>query len=465
VDPRTGEQIVTVNGVSTTFPPGYAITVRAGQGNDTVDVAPGMPVRLTLLGGEGDDTLRGGDGSDRILGLDGRDTVDGRGGDDRITLGASRTHLPGEDLRTPVIERADGGAGRDAMDGSRGADSMLGGDGDDRLEAGAGDDTVDGGGGNDVVRGGADTDNAYGREGDDVVDGGAGRDYVDGGAGADRLTGGLGDDTVYGLSGADTVDGGAGQDYLEGGADNDTITGGAGDDMISGGRGDDTVTAGGGNDRIYTGPGRDTVAAGGGGDQVYAQAEDTVTGAERTLHVEVSDQARFIRIEGSPEFVERVQADLDMLRASPTGQQMLGNLERAHEDSRHWFYDGDGLTIRELRDENGHANVDESLFGAHEQWNIEYNPSFDTLHDGPPVVVLYHEMAHVYDYANDTLAEGVYTGPDNPNVNNRERVAAGLPIDHDDDPSTPIRIDPRHPYQYTENGLREELGAPHRPSY
>ena len=81
------------------------------------------------------------------------------------------------------------------------------------------------------------------------------------------------------------------------------------------------------------------------------------------------------------------------------------------------------------------------------------------------MVVLYHEMAHVYDYANDTLAEGVYTGPDNPNVNNRERVAAGLPIDHDDDPSTPNRIDPRHPYQYTENGLREELGAPHRPSY
>ena len=87
MDPRTGEQIVTVNGVSTTFPAGYAITVRAGQGNDTVDVAAGTTVRLTLLGGEGDDTLRGGDGSDRILGLDGRDTVDGRGGGDRITAG------------------------------------------------------------------------------------------------------------------------------------------------------------------------------------------------------------------------------------------------------------------------------------------------------------------------------------------------------------------------------------------
>ena len=375
VDPRTGEQIVAVNGVSTTFPPGYAVTVRAGQGDDTVDVAAGTTVRLTLLGGAGDDTLRGGDGGDRILGLDGRDTVDGRGGGDRITLGASRNHLPGEDVRQPVTERADAGAGDDVVYGSRGADAVLGGDGDDRISGGAGDDTVDGGRGGDVVRGGEGIDNAYGREGADVVDGGDGRDYVDGGAGDDRITGGLGDDTVYGLSGADTVDGGAGRDYLEGGTDNDLITGGAGDDMISGGRGDDTIASGGGNDRIYTGLGRDTVAADGGDDQVYGQAEDAVAGAERTVHVEVSDHATYIKIEGSPEFVERVQADLDMLRASPTGQQMLGNLERAHEDSKHWFYDGDGLTIRELRAENGHANVEESLLGIHEQWQIEYNPS------------------------------------------------------------------------------------------
>ena len=76
-------------------------------------------------------------------------------------------------------------------------------------------------------------------------------------------------------------------------------------------------------------------------------------------------------------------------------------------------------------------------------------------------------MAHVYDYMNDTLADGTYQGEDQYDVgdNNRERVAAGLPIDHDDDPDTPERIDPRHPYVYTENGLREEMGAPHRDHY
>jgi hypothetical protein len=77
------------------------------------------------------------------------------------------------------------------------------------------------------------------------------------------------------------------------------------------------------------------------------------------------------------------------------------------------------------------------------------------------VTALYHEMAHVYDYANGTLDERAgATG-----VPNYEQVAVGLPIDHDNDPSTPERIDPDHPIQFTENGLRAELGAPRRPRY
>jgi hypothetical protein len=74
-------------------------------------------------------------------------------------------------------------------------------------------------------------------------------------------------------------------------------------------------------------------------------------------------------------------------------------------------------------------------------------------------------MAHVYDYTNDTLADGTYDQGGPRPVPNKEREAAGLPIDHDDDPGTPERIYPGHPYVFTENGLREELGAPHRPRY
>ena len=45
-------------------------------------------------------------------------------------------------------------------------------------------------------------------------------------------------------------------------------------------------------------------------------------------------------------------------------------------------------------------------------------------------------------------------------VPERERVAVGLPIDDDGDPTTPERLDPRHPYPLTENALRDELGVP-----
>ena len=95
---------------------------------------------------------------------------------------------------------------------------------------------------------------------------------------------------------------------------------------------------------------------------------------------------------------------------------------------------------------------------------IEYQTDLN-LFDGPPITVLYHELAHVYDFVHGTTAEGVYTGPDNPDVDNAERVAVGLPIDHDNNPSTPDQGDPRHPYDYTENGLRDELGTPRAPRY
>jgi len=87
------------------------------------------------------------------------------------------------------------------------------------------------------------------------------------------------------------------------------------------------------------------------------------------------------------------------------------------------------------------------------------------VQDGPPITVLYHELAHVYDYEHGTVAEGIYIGADNPEVDNAERVAVGLPIDDDQNAATPDRLDPRHPYDYTENALRDEIGAPRAPEY
>jgi hypothetical protein len=81
--------------------------------------------------------------------------------------------------------------------------------------------------------------------------------------------------------------------------------------------------------------------------------------------------------------------------------------------------------------------------------------------------VLFHELAHVYDFDHRTsnLVEYNNQSGDDRGVRNFERQAVGLPIDHDYSRLTPNRIDPRHPLQYTENGLRAEMGLPARDTY
>jgi hypothetical protein len=394
IDHTTGEWIVVVNGQPARYPAGCTITVRTGEGDDEVIVAPGTPLRVTIFGGPGDDLIRGGDGDDALY---------GEGGADRIHGGA----------------------------------------------------------------------------GDDLIQGGDGRDYIDAGPGDDTVLGGRGNDTIYGLDGDDHLVGGPGNDYLEGGRGDDLLEGGRGNDTLSGGHGDDTLLGGSAHDRLYAGPGRDTVDGGDGDDGAFVQGDDVVVDIERTVRVELRAVGNYIRIEGSPAFVDRVRADLDMLRGSPRGQSLLAALEAHHRASRSHLADvpllgrlarpGDTVTIREhvsasREEDNSFAHRDMASRPGR-QMLIEYQVDLHDIDDGPPVTVLYHELAHVYDFAHDTVADGVHSGSDNLGADNSERVAMGLPIDHDGNPRTPRQVDPRHPYDYTENALRDEIGAPRSPQY
>jgi Ca2+-binding RTX toxin-like protein len=371
-DPATGEQVVTVNGVTHRYPPDAAITIRTGEGNDEIAVDKNTRVQLTLMGGKGDDTIHGGDGlGDTIL----------------------------------------GGAGRDHL---------------------------------------------YGGFGADRISGGADRDYSDGGDGNDVLSGGHGNDTIYGMGGDDAISGGDGQDYLEGAKGDDTISGGTGNDAISGGLGDDKLFGGAGDDKLYGGFGSDALHGGTGNDDAFAQTDDTTTRAEKVVTVELKDLGSFIEIDGSPEFVARTEADLDMLRSSPRGQEMLAAL-----DAKNDTFISDTITIKQVSGGN-----EATLYPIIDHSTVDYNPGKDSsVDDRPPVAGLYHELAHVYDHEYGTGADGTYTGADNPGVPNDEREAVGLPIDHDDDPGTPDQPDPDHPWHLTENGLREELGVQPRPRY
>jgi hypothetical protein len=76
-------------------------------------------------------------------------------------------------------------------------------------------------------------------------------------------------------------------------------------------------------------------------------------------------------------------------------------------------------------------------------------------------------MAHIYDFFSENYDDTPYDGDatEDHGIEQGERTAVGLPVDHDHDPSTDERVDPDHPVELTENGLREELGWDLRESY
>ena len=342
-----------------------------------------------------------------------------------------------------------GGAGDDSL-GSRGAN--------DRGSSAAGDDTILGGAGNDFIHTGS---------GRNYASGGAGRDYLDGGTGEDTLRGGLGNDSIYGLDGRDRLSGGGDRDFLDGGRGDDRLFGGAGDDVTFGGRDADRVVAGAGDDRNFGGHGVDRADLGSGTDLSYQQADDTATEVERVVRVEYQPNLglNFIRVEGSDEFRARVESDLESLRSVP-GHLMLREFDRIHTSTATTGYTGDMLRIVE-----GGANTasysDNPVVGR--TYVIEYNPERTFLPDGRgervPLSGLYHEGAHIYQFNRgplDATPNAQYDGSSAPNY---ERAAAGLTVDHDNNPATSPQQDPNLPEGLSQNWLHRLFGHPERPIY
>lgn len=114
-------------------------------GNDFVQVS--VPVRTSMNGGDGNDTLLGGTRQDVLLGDVGADFLSGGSNNDTI----------------------DGGSGKDRIYGKGGSDSLSGGSGDDRINGGIGDDFINGGRDNDALTGGGGVDSFFGGTGSDSV--------------------------------------------------------------------------------------------------------------------------------------------------------------------------------------------------------------------------------------------------------------------------------------------------------
>ena len=160
-----------------------SVVVRAGGGNDVVDLATATfalpavvgygPVTVPARadGGLGDDAIYGGLARNFLFGSFGNDQINGGPGDDWIDGGWGDDHL-------------DGGPGRDYVSGGFGNDSVYGGEGDDRLYGGPGNDHVGYNGVGPTVS----------EPGNDLLVGGTGEDWMVGGQGTDRIYGGPGRD-------------------------------------------------------------------------------------------------------------------------------------------------------------------------------------------------------------------------------------------------------------------------------
>ena len=252
------------------------ISIDAGGGDDSVEIAGDVDIRSTIVGGDGNDSLSGGRGSDFIFGGAGDDVILGNGG-------------------------------RDALFGEAGSDSVSGGSGPDIVSGGAGDDTVYGGAGDDRVFGDdVDVTENAATDGNDEVGGSDGRDTLYGGLGADNLSGGPGtqdlanyssrtaDLTIrMGPSGAgisgeegegdslptdtEKVNGGDGNDLIVGTGRFNSLWGGPGNDTLSGEGGNDFLIGFDGDDELNGGSGDDTMIGGLGADDfVGSDGIDTV---------------------------------------------------------------------------------------------------------------------------------------------------------------------------------------------
>ena len=177
-----------------------SIVVDGANGHDLLIGSPDFGD--SLIGGNGDDTIRSQGGNDTIVGGDGDDSILAGTGDDSISAGDGDDSVFGEDGNDTI----NAGNGQDTVSGGNGNDSVEGQNGQDSLLGDADDDTINGDGGTDTIDGGA---------GNDLVIGGEFNDFLVGGLGNDTLNGNSGNDTLIGVTGADKADGGAGNDLIQ----------------------------------------------------------------------------------------------------------------------------------------------------------------------------------------------------------------------------------------------------------
>ncbi len=296
---------------------GYA-TLSGGSGADFFNTNGFNSGLVTVLGGDGNDTLNGGATNEVFL---------GEGGDDVLQAGGGRDNVSG-------------GAGNDTVRGQGGIDVLSGGTGNDRIDAGneanqlredvdanfsISTNPATGA----VTLSGLGTDTVLGMFGTAYLVGGDSNNVLDVSnfAGVATLFGGAGNDELRGGPNADRLFGGLGNDTLRGNAGNDVVFGEAGDDVLSGGEGTDRVDGGTGEDNFYEKAVTSlaaTVTVIGLRVESTVSGTETVAGIERIVLVGGSNNDRFDASASSVPVVLLGRLGNDTLLGSPMPDTLDG---------------------------------------------------------------------------------------------------------------------------------------------
>ncbi|UII74319.1 M91 family zinc metallopeptidase [Pseudomonas sp. HN11] len=413
---------------------------------------------------------------------DGADKVDVR----RSADGGVSVNINGKTYDIPIS--SDGGPGKKILiQTQEGADTVVVAH-NVKLQT-----RVDLGNGNNTFCAGSGSTQVLSGTGDDNIQLGSGVGYVEDHGGNNQFKAGSGYSVMYGLGqGNNDFQAGDGGSYMLGAGDRNRFRGGSGHNTMVALRGESVLEGGSGQNVFYTGKSQATVTSKNDVDITYGKKEDHITRTEKSKYVEVkpSDAGRkgFV-IEGTPQFKARVEAELEMLRGSPVGQQMLEQMDKAAapvtivEGDKGDFYQYRRPELAfespESRDRQdaAHGYLTNKKPGLPAENSVlTYDRAF-TQEDykRPPINSLFHEMAHAYNGANGTSIPGeTYVGPhpsdpDRPHYeDNSERQAVGLPTDgepydFDGDPTTPPTS--TNPSPFNENALYKEMGKPLRTRY
>jgi Ca2+-binding RTX toxin-like protein len=185
----TNTTLEVIGNSKTTFGNIETVTIAGGSGVNALDASQFTLGKVSLFGGDGDDTLRGGSGNDFLFSGSDNDHLTGGAGSDTFDGGDDFDVLEEKgDFNLTINNGRIVGNGTDTFRNIERIE-VTGGNANNTFNAATTSTlvTLNGGGGNDTLIGGTKGDTLSGGDGDDKFAGGGGTNTMTGDAGSDRF--------------------------------------------------------------------------------------------------------------------------------------------------------------------------------------------------------------------------------------------------------------------------------------